>query len=159
MSRLNEPQVVKAIHEFLINEKGYLAWSDSRFKQYGIEPTHQLKISGRIPDIIARNKDTIIAIECKGERSDSRHILEAIGQVTYYKRGSHEQYIGIPETLVDDTLYDIVEYLNVGLLTVDHKLRVHEELVPKHGLLKLENLEEILKLTSKHIRYFSHSKY
>ena len=88
------------------------------------------KDRGRIPDILARKQRNLVAIECKGERECGRQILEAIGQVVYYKKASHNQYIGCPDSLVDDTVYDICRYLNVGLLIVDRKLEVTEELKP-----------------------------
>ena len=143
-----EALVVKSIRDFLINERGYIVWVDSKFTTeiHDLEPTHQIRIGGRIPDILARKRRKLVAVECKGERESGRQILEAIGQVVYYKRGSHNQYIGCPDSLVDDTVYDICRYLNVGLLIVDRKLEVTEELKPAETLLDEELLEAILEL-------------
>ncbi len=147
---ISEVLVVKSIRDFLISEKGYMVWVDSRFVAEipDLEPTHQIRIGGRIPDILARKKENIVAIECKGERESGRQILEAIGQVVYYKKGSHQQYIGCPESLMDDTVYDICNYLNVGIITVNDRLEANEELKPAKSLLDEELLETILKLTS-----------
>ena len=143
-----EALVVKSIRDFLINERGYMVWVDSKFATeiHDLEPTHQIRIGGRIPDILARKQRNLVAIECKGERECGRQILEAIGQVVYYKKASHNQYIGCPDSLVDDTVYDICRYLNVGLLIVDRKLEVTEELKPAKTLLDEELLESILEL-------------
>jgi len=144
---ISEVLVVKSVRDFLVDKK-YIVWVDSKFatELRGLEPTHQIKIGGRIPDILARKRRKLVAVECKGERESGRQILEAIGQVVYYKRGSHNQYIACPESLVDDTVYDICEYLNVGLFTVNNKLEVSEELKPAKTLLDEEFLEAILEL-------------
>ncbi len=147
---ISEVFVVKSIRDFLISEKEYTVWVDSRFAAEipDLEPTHQIRIGGRIPDILARKKGNIVAIECKGERESGRQILEAIGQVVYYKKGSHQQYIGCPESLMDDTIYDICNYLNVGIITVNDRLEANEELKPAKSLVDEELLETILELTS-----------
>jgi len=62
----------------------------------------------------------------------------------YYKRASHNQYIGCLESLVDDIVRRVCEYLNVGLLIVNHKLEVREELTPSETLLDEEFLDTIL---------------
>jgi len=145
--------VVKSIRDFLINDKEYMVWVDSKLaaEVHGLEPTHQLRICGKVPDILARKGRTLVAIECKGERESGRQIIEAIGQVVYYKKGSHKQYIGCPESLVDDTVYDICNHLNVGLLTVNEKQEVNEELKPSETLLDNEILDAILELMSPNV--------
>jgi len=86
-------------------------------------------------------------VECKGEREEGRRLLEAAGQVVYYKMASHSRYIGCSDSLVDDTFRDICEYLNVGLLTVNNRLEVEEKLEPRKTLLQEEELlDAILKL-------------
>jgi len=145
---ISEINVVKSVRDFLIDEKGYIVWVDSKFaaKNPGLEPTHQIRIGGRIPDILARKRKNLIAVECKGEREGGRQLLEAVGQVMYYKRASHNQYIGCPDSLVDDIVRGICEYLNVGLLVVSTKLEVEEELEPGETLLDEEFLDAILEL-------------
>lgn len=64
----------------------------------------------------------------------------------YYKRASHNQYIGCPDSLVDDTVYDICKHLNVGLITVDNRLEVNEELKPNKSLLDEDLLNAVLEL-------------
>ncbi len=145
---ISEALVVKSIRDFLINEKGYVVWVDSKFSTevQGLEPTHQIKIAGRIPDILAKKRKNLVAIECKGERESGRQILEAIGQVVYYKVASHNQYIGCPTSLVNDTVYEICKYLGVGIFIVDKELEVIEELKPAKNLLNEDLLESILEL-------------
>jgi len=57
-----------------------MVWVDSKFvtEIHDLEPTHQIRIGGRIPDILARKQKNLVAIECKGERESGRQILEAI---------------------------------------------------------------------------------
>ena len=53
---ISEVLVVKIVRDFLIGEKGYMVWVDSKFiaENPDLEPTHQIRIGGRIPDILAR---------------------------------------------------------------------------------------------------------
>ena len=41
-----EALVVKSIRDFLINERGYMVWVDSKFATeiHDLEPTHQIRI-------------------------------------------------------------------------------------------------------------------
>jgi len=51
---ISEVNVVKSVRDFLIGKKGYIVWLDSKFAAgiRGLEPTHQIRIGGRIPDIL-----------------------------------------------------------------------------------------------------------
>lgn len=53
-----EALVVKSIRDFFINEEGYFVWVDSKFavEIHELEPTHQIKIGGRIPDNLSKKK-------------------------------------------------------------------------------------------------------
>jgi len=127
---ISEISVVRAVHHYLIKE-GYTSWVDSRLKKYGLRPTHNIRIGGRIPDIIARKGGLIVAIECKGERGN---IKEAIGQTTYYALESHKQYIALPIDLFlkeERVLYKIADKIGVGVLVVRKNLEVFEEISPR----------------------------
>ena len=56
--------VVKSIRDFLINERGYIVWVDSKFTTeiHDLEPTHQIRIGGRIPDILAKRITDLIKV-------------------------------------------------------------------------------------------------
>ena len=75
---ISEVAVVKFVCDFLINERGYIAWVDSRFaaKSRDLELLHQIRIEGRIPDILARKRTNLIALECKGEREGGGSYLK-----------------------------------------------------------------------------------
>lgn len=89
---------------------------------------HEVKLRGRIVDIIATKDDKITAIEVKGGSGD---IQRGIEQALHQKNSANFSYLAIPKDRSTKMILNSCQNLGIGLLLVND--RVEEVVKPMEG--------------------------
>ena len=100
---------------------GYLAAA-------GWEISREVKLRGRIADIVAVKAGEIAVVEVKGSLGDPRLGLE---QTLHYKHAANIAYLALPKEREDQDLLTACRNLGIGLLLVDGG--VAEAVKPERG--------------------------
>jgi len=88
------------------------------FENRGFHISTQVKLRGRIPDILAIKDDRVIAIEIKGQAGN---IEQGIEQALHQKNSVNGSYLVITRTRSNKKTSNICHDLGIGLLLIDEE--------------------------------------
>lgn len=109
-----EPTITSKVREFFVNR--------------GWKVKEEVKLRGRMADIVATKDDDIAVIEVKGNLGDLRRGVE---QALHYKHAANFAYLAVPEQRSSDEIETSCKNLGVGLLLVNGG--VAEAVRPERG--------------------------
>jgi predicted nucleotidyltransferase/predicted transcriptional regulator len=98
------------------------------FVSSGWKVLREVKLRGRVADIVAIKDQEIAAVEVKGSMGDARLGLE---QTLHYKRAANLAYLAVPKERGDRGVVEVCRNLGIGLLLVNGG--VVEAVKPERG--------------------------
>ena len=148
MKLIEESVVIEAVANQL-SERSYRTWIHSNQSSSDDSLTHQIRLGGHFPDILALSpaRDNLVAVECKGERGA---VLKAFGQAMAYRQASNTQYIAIPESGWRLEYRQMAQSIGLGVMLVDEEESVISEVEPVQrtwpNTSQLQAVKQILNL-------------
>lgn len=94
--------------------------AEKYFEKKGWNTFHEVKLRGRIVDIIATKDDKITAIEVKGGSGD---IQRGIEQALHQKNAANFSYLAIPKSRSSKIIFNSCQNLGIGLLLVNNGVK------------------------------------
>ncbi|HEX9846111.1 MAG TPA: nucleotidyltransferase domain-containing protein [Candidatus Nitrosotenuis sp.] len=109
---------------------------EKHFAKEGWSVRREVKIRGRIVDIVAIKDGQIAAVEVKGAGGD---VEKGIMQSLHQKGAVNLSYLAIPQDTLTDSIKSTCRNLGIGLILVDKKIK--EAIRPKHtsSLISVKN--------------------
>jgi len=98
------------------------------FASLGWKVSREVKLRGRVADIVAIKDREIAVVEVKGSLGDAKLGLE---QTLHYKRAANLAYLAVPKEKGDQSVVEVCRNLGIGLLLVNGG--VVEVVKPEHG--------------------------
>ncbi len=89
-------------------------------KSRGWKVSREVKVRGRVADIVAVKGEDIALVEVKGSVGD---IHGGIEQALHQKRAVNFSYLAIPKERVTDNLINTCKNLGIGLILLNHGVR------------------------------------
>lgn len=127
----------------VITEKDVVEKVATFFQSKGWKIIPQVKVRGRIVDLVAVKDQTIALIEVKGSQGNPLH---GIGQAVHQSTVAEYSYLALPSDKVEE-VEDVCAKLGIGLLAVNSKVNVLVE--PKKGTSLPSVRSMILKIKPK----------
>lgn len=127
----------------VITEKDVVEKVATFFQSEGWKIIPQVKVRGRIIDLVAVKDQTIALIEVKGSQGK---LLHGIGQAVHQSTVAEYSYLALPSDKVEE-VEDVCSKLGIGLLAVNSKVNVLVE--PKKGTSLPSVRSMILKIKPK----------
>lgn len=90
--------------------------TEKHFEKKGWKTFHEVKLRGRIVDILATKDDKITAIEVKGGSGDMQRGIE---QALHQKNAANFSYLAIPKNRSSKIIFNSCKNLGIGLLLVN----------------------------------------
>ena len=112
----------------LVTEVAIVSKVAEYFESRGWKVSREVKLRGRIADIVAIKDKEIAVVEVKGSIGDAKLGLE---QALHYKQAANLAYLAVPKERGDQEMVAICRNLGVGLMLVDGG--VSEVVRPIHG--------------------------
>ncbi len=128
----------------MLSEAGITSKVADYLSAAGWEVSREVKLRGRIADIVAIRSGEIAVVEVKGSLGDPRLGLE---QTLHYKRSANIAYLALPKEREDRELLTACRNLGIGLLIVDGG--VAEAVKPERGEALASVREAVLHQTPK----------
>jgi DNA-binding transcriptional ArsR family regulator len=110
------------------SEQISLSKVEKYFDEKGWDVSREVKLRGRIADIVAVKDSQIALIEVKGASGDISHGIE---QALHQKNAANYSYLAIPEELASKKIVETCSNLGIGLILTNH--RVKEVVRPVHA--------------------------
>lgn len=108
---------------FINTENTILQKATKYLEKKGWKTSHEVKLRGRIVDVLATKGDKITAVEVKGSSGDIQHGIE---QALHQKNTVNFSYLAIPKERSSKMILNSCQSLGIGLLLVND---VVEEIV------------------------------
>jgi predicted nucleotidyltransferase len=102
------------------SEQISLSRVEKYFDDRGWDVSRQVKLRGRIVDIVAVKDNQIALIEVKGGSGDLSHGIE---QALHQKNAANFSYLAIPEELASNKITETCRNLGIGLILTNHRVR------------------------------------
>lgn len=112
---------------FMSTESELAQRVEEHFAKEGWSVKREVKIRGRVIDIVAVKDGKIAAVEVKGMGGD---VEKGIMQSLHQKGAINFSYLAIPSDMLTDSVKSTCRNLGIGLILVDKKTR--EVVSPKH---------------------------
>ncbi|MHB1868398.1 MAG: nucleotidyltransferase domain-containing protein [Nitrososphaerales archaeon] len=122
----------------MFTEQVSLSKVERYFEEKGWRVSREVKLRGRVADIVAIKDNEIALVEVKGMGGDM-HL--AIEQALHQKNVANFSYLAIPDEKATDKIIETCRNLGIGLILVDH--RVREAVRPVHARA-LQSVERIV---------------
>lgn len=100
---------------------------EKHFAKEGWKIRREVKIRGRVADIVATKDGKIAAVEVKGAGGD---VEKGIMQSLHQKGAVNLSYLAIPRGMLTDSIKSTCKNLGIGLILVDKEIK--ESIRPRH---------------------------
>jgi predicted nucleotidyltransferase len=102
----------------LISETAISPSVKEYFESKGWKVIENVKLRGRIPDIIAIRDKKITVVELKAEHGS---LENAVSRILHFKRAVDFSYLALPKGRISKPLIDSLHNFGIGLISVDGK--------------------------------------
>lgn len=103
---------------FISTEDVLASKAELYFKEKGWKVEREMKLRGRVADIVAVKGDEIALVEVKGS---SGNIQSGIEQALHQKKSANFSYLAIPQSRLNEIVQDTCKNMGIGLLLVMDK--------------------------------------
>lgn len=122
---------------FINTENVILQKAEKHLEKKGWKTSHEVKLRGRVVDIVATKGDKITAIEVKGDSGD---IQRGIEQALHQKNAANFSYLAIPKNRSSKEIQNSCQNLGLGLLLVNDGVEEIVKPVMSEALPSVRNL-------------------
>lgn len=122
---------------FINTESVILQKAEKHLEKKGWKTSHEVKLRGRVVDIVATKSGKITAIEVKGDSGD---IQRGIEQALHQKNAANFSYLAIPKDRSSKEIQNSCQNLGLGLLLVNDGVEEIVKPVMSEALPSVRNL-------------------
>jgi predicted nucleotidyltransferase/predicted RecB family endonuclease len=122
---------------FIYTENTILQKTERYLEKKGWKTIHEIKLRGRIVDIIAVKDGKIMAIEIKGGSGDTQQGIE---QALHQKNAVNFSYLAIPKDRSSEVIQNSCQNLGLGLLLINDRVEEIVKPVMSEALPSVRNL-------------------
>jgi predicted nucleotidyltransferase len=101
------------------------------FQKMGWKVVPDMKLRGRIPDIVATKDGKIAVVEVK---ATSGNIENAMATVLHLRKAANLAYLALPNSRISKTVLEALKPFGIGLIAVDDEGNATEMLAPSESI-------------------------